>query len=418
MSNKRKKDRNKIDSLDLSATGDTNPSAIVSREIKPLESQSSKGGLLARLKAHWLIVGIIAFLALGALGAGLKYLEEDARRQMLNGKLKPSSGNNESLLNSINPFLPAALPNPTPQLSKEYIYAGERLLAVEDANATAVPPADLAVWRPSTGGWYVMGASGVMRAAEGWGTNGDIARPGDYDGDGKTDFCVFRPSDNIWYIRRSSNGGIDSPGFGIANDIPAPADFDGDGITDVAVLRKNAPSSGWGTWYVRKSSDLGFWALEIEIDSDTDIKTIAPADYDGDGKADVAVWRKSIKSFRWRKSSNGQLQTLSFAGTQFNLQQTSQEPVSGDYDGDGKADFAVRDGGNWVILKSSNGAIQTTNWGLVTDKAVHNDYDADGKVDIGVFRDGAWYISNSSGGTRIENWGQAGDTPVPVFYRR
>ena len=37
-------------------------------------------------------------------------------------------------------------PSGTPQLSKEYIYAsGSRLLAVEDANANAAPPADLAV---------------------------------------------------------------------------------------------------------------------------------------------------------------------------------------------------------------------------------------------------------------------------------
>ena len=34
---------------------------------------------------------------------------------------------------------PAPLPNATPSLSKEYIYAGSRLLAVEDANAGATP---------------------------------------------------------------------------------------------------------------------------------------------------------------------------------------------------------------------------------------------------------------------------------------
>ena len=43
--------------------------------------------------------------------------------------------------------LAAPLPTATPQLSKEYIYAGQRLLTVEDANANAAPPADLAVWR-------------------------------------------------------------------------------------------------------------------------------------------------------------------------------------------------------------------------------------------------------------------------------
>lgn len=416
MSNKRKKDRNKLTSFDLSEAADPALYAIKPNEIEMSESYSSKNGILARLKAHWLIVGVVAFLALGALGAGLKYLEEDARQQMLSGKLKTGSGNNQSLLNSINPFLPAApVVNSTHQLSKEYIYAGDRLLAVEDANATAVPPSDIAVWRPDTGGWYVMGASGVMRVAEGWGLSGDFPRPGDYDGDGKTDFCVFRPSTNTWLIRRSSNGGIDSVGFGIADDIPAPADFDGDGITDVAVLRKNVPTTGWGTWYVRKSSDQGFLGIEIEIDSDTDEKKLAPADYDGDGKADATVWRSADMSFRTKRSSDGAFQTISFG-------QASAQLVPGDYDGDGKADYAIRrqSDGNWIIRYSTTGTIQpSVGWGLATDIGVQNDYDADGRVDFGVFRNGAWYIKHiSNGSERIENWGQQYDIPVPVFYRR
>ncbi len=48
------------------------------------------------------------------------------------------------LLSGLNPFA-APVPTPTPlSLSKEYIYAGSRLLAVEDAGAVASPPADLA----------------------------------------------------------------------------------------------------------------------------------------------------------------------------------------------------------------------------------------------------------------------------------
>ena len=82
---------------------------------------------------------------------------------------------------SWNPFA-APLPTPTPQLSKEYVYAGSRLLAVEDANASAVPPADLAIWRPSTGGWWVLNSNNAQTpyTSYSWGLSSDEAVPGDY----------------------------------------------------------------------------------------------------------------------------------------------------------------------------------------------------------------------------------------------
>jgi hypothetical protein len=57
---------------------------------------------------------------------------------------------------------------------------------------------DFAVWRPSTGGWYVNGVtspSGVV-----WGVSTHIPVPGDYNGDGKTDFAVWRQSTGGWYV--------------------------------------------------------------------------------------------------------------------------------------------------------------------------------------------------------------------------
>ena len=55
----------------------------------------------------------------------------------------------------------------------------------------------------------------------------------------------------------------------------ARADFDGDGKTDLSVFR---PSEG--NWYLNQSTD-GFAALHWGIATDV----LTPADYDGDGKS-------------------------------------------------------------------------------------------------------------------------------------
>ena len=58
--------------------------------------------------------------------------------------------------------------------AKEYIYAGGKLLAVSEPPI----PADLAIWRPTSGAWWVMGATGGV--TQQWGANGDEPVPGDY----------------------------------------------------------------------------------------------------------------------------------------------------------------------------------------------------------------------------------------------
>lgn len=352
------------------------------------------------LKKHWWAVALVVFISLGAFGATLKYLEEDAQRQKTSAKDK-------SLFSTLNPFVAAPLPSPPPQLSKEFIYAGSRLLAVEDANANAAPPTDLAVWRPTTGQWFVLGGPGSSQVTQTWGDPSDKPVPGDYDGDGKTDFSVFRPSSHYWYIIHSSTSNIVSYDYGATGDLPAQADYDGDGKTDAAVYR---PSNY--TWYIQGSS-VGYYT-QVWGDSD-DVP--ASADYDGDGKADLAIWRSSNTSFYWISSVN----QGAYPPVAMNQ---SGEPVSGDYDGDGKADYALfaASSGNWYVRESTTGTPTTlTGWGTTDDKPVPNDYDGDGKIDHTVWRpsNGTWYIRNSQGPSyRYVQWGQNGDVPVPALYRR
>lgn len=149
-----------------------------------------------------------------------------------------------ALPSSVTPSFLAAgpvagpVPTPTPpQLSKSYVYAGSRLLSVEDANAQQQSATDLAVWRKSDGSWWVL--NGISGGTSGtfFGMDGDIPAPADFDGDSKTDFCVWRPSTGVWYIIQSSNGTSIGYTFGVQGDQPVPSDYDGDGKADIAVYR-------------------------------------------------------------------------------------------------------------------------------------------------------------------------------------
>ena len=84
---------------------------------------------------------------------------------------------------------------------------------------------DIAVWRPSTGRWWIKGSSAGWMVGTVWGEPGDKPVPADYDGDGKMDIAVWRPSNGTWYIVQSANASIRIEQFGEEGDIPLPNAF-------------------------------------------------------------------------------------------------------------------------------------------------------------------------------------------------
>jgi Fungalysin metallopeptidase (M36)/Fungalysin/Thermolysin Propeptide Motif len=183
------------------------------------------------------------------------------------------------------------------------------------------------------------------------------------------------------------------------------ADFDGDGKTDLSVFR---PSEG--NWYLNRST-AGFTAVNWGIATDV----LTPADYDGDNKTDFAIFRATAADgspdFYILKSSD-------FTVTGAAWGTTNDIPVVADYDGDSKADMAIYRPSvtAWYILKSSGGN-QFTTFGTSSDKPVTGDFDGDGKADLTVFSFGRW-SSRLSGSGSVSNvdFGLSDDKLVPADY--
>ena len=265
--------------------------------------------------------------------------------------------------------------------------------------------ADVAVWRPADGNWYVQQNNGGSFSAQPFGLGTDKIVPGDYDGDQLTDVAVFRPAEGSWYILQSSDNQFKAQQWGQNEDKPVAGDYDGDGKTDLAVFR---PSDSY--WYILQSSNNSLRAQPWGLSEDKPV----PGDYDGDGRIDLAVFRPSNGMFYILQSSNNSLRAQPWG-------LNTDVPVVADYDGDGKTDLAVfrSSEGFWYILQSSNNSFRAQPWGLGTDRPLPGDFDGDGRADLAVFRpsDNTWYIQQSSNWSlKTRYFGAGSDVPVSSAY--
>lgn len=191
------------------------------------------------------------------------------------------------------------------------------------------------------------------------------------------------------------------------------ADFDGDGKTDLSVWRN-------GTWFINRSSENdpnNYYSQEFGLAAPD---YLTPADFDGDQKTDLSVWRTNFvnsPAFLILRSSTNTIRTVLFGIT-------GDDPrVVGDWDGDGRADPAVyRNGASagaqsyfYYIPSSAPESYITIPWGLSGDEYVRGDFDGDGRKDAAVYRPSnqTWYVLQSSNSQPLfKYWGLATDKRI------
>lgn len=231
------------------------------------------------------------------------------------------------------------------------------------------------------------------------------------DAKAATEFALVNPSNGVWYTKSECECSFIATRWGTATDRLVPADYDGDGEMDAAVWRAES-----GTWLIKRSSDAK--AQIVRIDAVKGISDEpAPADYDGDKIADIAVFRSATGEWIVLESSKNFTQGKSEVKL---LGRFGDIPVAADYDGDGKADMAVFRGteNRWYITQTSDGKTRSEAFGKSgQDILVPADYTGDGKADIAVYRLGTWFVLNSeTGKTEPFVFGFADDVAAPGDY--
>lgn len=258
--------------------------------------------------------------------------------------------------------------------------------------------------------WYIWQSSQGFRVVQ-WGIDADENAPGDYDGDGKFDVAVFRQTRNdgltnyaFWVSGSQMGTRVTSYQTNTYTDVVGcQQDYDGDGKTDVAWTALGSGQTRCGIWFSSGSGEqtyepLGTWARL--------------GDLNGDGKAEAAGVQLSTNLIlRIKNSASNSIQTIQFGkeGDQF---------VAADFDGDGKGDLAVfrQSDGTWWWMRSSDGVINAAQFGQTGDKPVPADYDGDGKTDLAIWRPGetqsVYWVYGSTGNIMGVPFGIATDKVV------
>lgn len=209
------------------------------------------------------------------------------------------------------------------------------------------------------------------------------AAPLDFDGDGLSDLVGFynqadgSTNELVYNILHSSDAQLSRIEFGANGDAAVPADYDGDGIADLAVVHINDTVL---TWRLRLSSDaLNITSQDFGEKGDT---VLGGCNFDGDTKADLAVIRAGVLYVL--KSSDATTVQVALDQTDYrrfycaDMNADAADDLVAQRDGSGISVFKV-----WTLAGEN---IVTANFGQAVNSILVSEINGDGVPRLGFVR--------------------------------
>jgi len=236
-----------------------------------------------------------------------------------------------------------------------------------------------------------------------------------------------------WTLATRDGQVVSTPIFGNQYGIPVPGDYNGDGTSEIAVFIK-------GEWFVDLNGN-GKWDsddLWAKLGTDEDLPVVG--DWDGDGKDDIGIygpaWPRDPEAIQrepglpivtnpntgksknmpplpeeatlgkraLKRTMTGKMRA-DLIDHVFNYGVAGDQPVAGDWTGQGSDAIGVFRNGAWHLDVNGDGKFDENDlafdFGQKGDKGVVGDWNGDGVDDLGVYRDGT-FILDTNGNQQLD----------------
>ena len=223
------------------------------------------------------------------------------------------------------------------------------------------------------------------------GTSPSAIVVGDFNGDGKSDLAVANfGSTNVSVLVNKGDGtfhaAVTSP-TGTAPQAVAAGDFNGDGKLDLILINQGSPPSGpGGAIFLLPGNNDGTFQTPVQIQADLYPASVAVADLNGDGKADLILGDVVAGTLTiLMGKGDGTFQKASTV----NLASSGAVAALavGDFNADKHVDIvaAISSGSVFILLGNGDGSLHTPAQITATASSPHllaGNFDGDGKLDL------------------------------------